>query len=367
MPQLCPMIFETFQLNKRPVKNRTVVAPMSRVSTALDGIPTPAMHDYYEKFARGGFGIIITEGLYTDTIASQSYPNQPGIVTPEQVASWGALTTKIKSHGTLFIAQLMHGGGISQHLQNTLAPSAIQPLGKKMGAYGGGDGPFPLPAEMSVQDIKDIVATHAASAKRAMQAGFDGIEIHAANGYLLDQFLTEYTNQRQDAYGINKFRIIAEIIAAIKEVVPEDFIIGLRLSEGKVNNFTYRFPGGAVNAKAILEEVKIADPSYVHISGEGGSWAGTGFYETGESFTGLAKQIVQKPVIANGGLQEVAIAKRVLEEGHADFIALAKGALANPDWPQRVYKGEVLNAFERWMAAPFPPATVLETTSSQAQ
>jgi NADH:flavin oxidoreductases, Old Yellow Enzyme family len=290
--------------------------------------------------------------LYTDTIASQSYPNQPGIVTEEQTAAWAALVPKIKSHGALFIAQFMHGGGISQHIQHTLAPSAIQPLGKKMGAYGGGDGPFPFPAEISTDDIEAVVITHAAAAKRAVQAGFDGIEIHAANGYLLDQFLTDYTNVRQDAYGgsvPNRFRIIAEIIAAIKTVVPEGFIIGLRLSEGKVNNLTHRFPGGAATAKAILEEVKKADISYVHISGEGGSWERTGFYETGESFTGLAKQITRKPVIANGGLQEVAIANRVLTEGHADLIALAKGALANPDWPQRVDKGEEIRPFERWM------------------
>lgn len=348
------MILETFHIKDHQVKNRTVVAPMSRVSTALDGIPTPAMFDYYEKFARGGFGMIITEGLYTDMIASQSYPNQPGIVTPEQTAAWALLTPRIKAHGTLFIAQFMHGGGISQHHQHTLAPSAVQPLGKKMGAYGGGDGPFPLPAEMTTADIGKVVTEHAAAAKRAVQAGFDGIEIHAANGYLLDQFLTDYTNLRQDAYGgsiPNRFRIIAEIIAAIKAVVPESFIIGLRLSEGKVNNFTHRFPGGAVTARAILEEVKAAEIAYVHISGEGGSWERTGFYATGESFTGLAKQITGKPVIANGGLQEVAIAKRVLEEGHADLIALAKGALANPDWPQRVSRGEEIRPFERWMTA----------------
>lgn len=348
------MILETFNISNHKVKNRTVLAPMSRVSTALDGIPTPAMFDYYEKFARGGFGIIITEGLYMDTIASQSYPNQPGIVTPEQTAAWAAMVPKVKSHGALFIAQLMHGGGISQHVQHTLAPSAIQPLGKKMAAYGGGDGPFPFPAAITTEEIKQIIKAHATSAQRILQAGFDGIEIHAANGYLLDQFLTDYTNLRQDAYGgsiANRFRIIAEIIAAIKAVVPEGFIIGLRLSEGKVNNFTHRFPGGAVTAKAILQEVKKADVSYVHISGEGGSWEGTGFYETGESFTGLAKQITGKPVIANGGLQEVVIANRALTEGHADLIAIAKGALANPDWPQRVERGEEIKPFERWMAA----------------
>lgn len=346
------MIFNPFKLNEHTVKNRTVVAPMSRVSTALDGIPTPAMFDYYETFARGGFGIIITEGLYTDTIASQSYPNQPGIVTREQTATWSKLATRIKAHGALFIAQLMHGGGISQHVQQTLAPSAIQPLGKKMSAYGGGDGPFPLPAEMTKEDITQVVAAYAASANRAAQAGFDGIEIHAANGYLLDQFLTDYTNQRQDAYGENKFRIIAEIIEAIKTTTPANFIIGLRLSEGKVNNLTHRFPNGAATAKAILEKAKASAPSYIHISGEGGSWEGTGFYETGESFTGLAKQITGKPVIANGGLQQPNIAKRVLEEGHADFIALAKGALANPDWPLKVENGEAITAYERWMSKP---------------
>lgn len=346
------MIFETFQLNEHRVKNRTVVAPMSRVSTDLDGIPTKAMFDYYETFARGDFGIIITEGLYTDAIASQSYPNQPGIVTKEQTAAWANLTPKIKAHGALFIAQLMHGGGISQHMQHTFAPSVIQPLGQKMGAYGGGEGPFPLPAEMTTADIKNVITTYAASAKRAVQAGFDGIEIHAANGYLLDQFLTDYTNQRQDVYGENKFRIIAEIIEAIKAAVPANFIIGLRLSEGKVNNLTHRFPGGAATAKEILEKVKVSAPSYVHISGEGGSWESTGFYETGESFTGLAKQITGKPVIANGGLQEVNIAKRVLEEGHADFISLAKGALANPDWPLKVHNKEALTTYQRWMSKP---------------
>ncbi|PSL46522.1 2,4-dienoyl-CoA reductase-like NADH-dependent reductase (Old Yellow Enzyme family) [Chitinophaga niastensis] len=351
-------VFETFELAQQHIKNRTVVAPMSRASATLQGVPTAAMHAYYENFARGGFGIIISEGLYTDNIASQAYPHQPGLVTPEQTDNWASLAAKIKSHGALFIAQLMHAGAISQHLQHTQAPSVIEPLGRKLRSYGGGDGPFPIPAAMSVPDIKAVIAGYVASAQRAALAGFAGIEIHAANGYLLDQFLTDYTNLRDDDYGgtiLNRFRIIAEIIAGIKKAVPANFIIGLRLSEGKVNNYTYRWAAGAATAAAILEEVNKAAPSYVHISAEGGTWDTVGFYTTGESLTGMAKRIANKPVIANGGLHDLTIAKRVIEEGHADFIALGKAALANPDWPTHVSNGIPTRDFEHVMGEPFPP------------
>ncbi|MGF6850168.1 2,4-dienoyl-CoA reductase-like NADH-dependent reductase (Old Yellow Enzyme family) [Chitinophaga sp. W3I9] len=340
------------------VKNRVVLAPMSRASATLQGIPTAAMHAYYERFALGGFGIIITEGLYTDAVASQAYPHQPGLVTSQQVAGWQELAVKVKTPGSLFIAQLMHAGALSQHLPNTLAPSVVTPLGRKLRSYGGGDGPFPVPAAMTRNDIAIAVAGYAAAAVNALAAGFDGIEVHAANGYLPDQFLTEYTNLRNDEYGgsvENRFRIIAEIITAIRQAVPPHFIIGLRLSEGKVNNFTYRWPDGAITAAALLEEVRKVSPDYIHISGEGSTWEKLGAYEHGETLTGMAKRIVQRPVIANGGMEELAVAGRALTEGHADLISLGKAALANPNWPARVAAGEPFTPFERGMAEPFPP------------
>jgi 2,4-dienoyl-CoA reductase-like NADH-dependent reductase (Old Yellow Enzyme family) len=359
-------ILDTFHLAQYPVKNRAVVAPMSRASATLQGIPTAAMHSYYEKFAQGGFGIIITEGLYTDDIASQAYPHQPGIVTPAQIAGWQELAGKIKAYGSLFIAQLMHAGALSQHLTNTQAPSVVTPLGTKLASYGGGNGPFPIPAAMTVMDIRNTVAGYAAAAKNAVAAGFHGIEVHAANGYLPDQFLTAYTNLRIDEYGGSvpgRFRIIAEIVAAIREVVPAGFIVGLRLSEGKVNDFHYRWPDGAVTAAAILEEVNKVAPDYVHISGEGSTWEKLGVYDNQQSLTGMAKRIVQRPVMANGGFEDLEVANRALREGHTDFISLGKGALANPDLPLRITAGLPLRAFERGMAAPFPPAMV---TVSQA-
>lgn len=354
-------VLETFNLAGRPVKNRVAVSPMSRASATLAGIPTDAMHTYYEQFALGGFGIIITEGLYTDTLASQAYPHQPGMVTPAQIAGWRALTAKVNAHGSLFIAQLMHAGALSQHLLHTLAPSVVTPLGKKLRSYGGGDGPFPIPAAMTLTDIRNVVAGYAAAAKNAVDAGFHGIELHAANGYLPDQFLTAYTNLREDEYGgsiPNRFRIIAESIAAIRKVVPPDFMVGLRLSEGKVNDYHYRWPDGAVTAAAILEEVNKVAPDYVHISGEGSTWEQLGVYDNNESLTGMAKRIVKRPVIANGGLEDLTVSERALREGHADFISLGKAALANPDWPARIAAGQQPVAFEHAMAAPFPPVEV---------
>ncbi|TWF35737.1 2,4-dienoyl-CoA reductase-like NADH-dependent reductase (Old Yellow Enzyme family) [Chitinophaga polysaccharea] len=338
-------------------KNRAVVAPMSRASATLQGVPTGAMQAYYEKFAVGGFGIIITEGLYTDTLASQAYPHQPGIVTPAQIAGWRAIAGVVKAQGSIFIAQLMHAGALSQHLMHTLAPSAVQPMGKKLASYGGGDGPFPLPAAMTTADIREAITGYVQSAENALAAGFHGVEIHAANGYLLDQFLTDYTNLRGDEYGgsiRHRFRIIAAIIAGIRAKVPAGFIIGLRLSEGKVNNGSYRWPGGVEMAASLLAEVKQAAVDYVHISGEGSTWEKL-VYDEQLSLTTIAKRMVDRPVVANGGLHNLEVARRVLEEGHADFISLGHAALANPDWPARVREGLALTDFERDMATPFPP------------
>lgn len=353
-------VLATYELAQLPVKNRAVVAPMSRASATLQGVPTSAMLAYYENFARGGFGIIITEGLYTDQLASQAYPHQPGIVTPAQIAAWQLSAERVKQHNSLFIAQLMHAGALSQHLPHTLAPSAVTPLGKKMRAYGGGNGPFPTPAAMTAADIHAAVAGYVQAARNAVAAGFHGIEVHAANGYLPDQFLTPYTNLREDAYGgsiPNRFRIIAEIMAGIKAVAPPHFIVGLRLSEGKVNHPAYRWPEGAVTAAVILEEVKKTAPAYVHISGEGSTWEKLGVYGNGESLTQMAKRIVQQPVIANGGLHDLAVAQRALEGGHADLISLGKAALANPDWPARIGAGKPAALFEDDMSLPFPPSS----------
>jgi 2,4-dienoyl-CoA reductase-like NADH-dependent reductase (Old Yellow Enzyme family) len=348
-------IFDSLRLSGQSLKNRLVVAPMTRTSATEAGVPTADMAAYYEAFARGGFAAIITEGTYTDTVASQANPGQPGLVNQAQLRSWKPIVQRVKQHGALFIAQLMHGGALSQYHTRTLAPSAIQPLGKKMPEAGGGDGPFPFPQEITLSDLRMIRQGFVNAALLAKEAGFDGIELHAANGYLLDQFLTEYTNQRQDQYGgtvENRFRLIGELIAEIRQGVGENFLIGLRLSEGKVNHLSYRFPEGSAMAKAILGEVARTKIDYVHIAAEGGKWARECLYPDGSSYSGLARQITGLPVIANGGLHDLNVSRQLLQEGHADLVALGRAALADPNWPTRIRSGEQPLAFHLTMIKP---------------
>lgn len=358
------MQFSSFNLKGRSLKNRYAVAPMTRVSAGEDGVPTAIMQEYYNAFAKGGFGMIITEGTYTDALYSQGYPLQPGIVTPSQVKAWKKIVTKVQQHDAVFINQLMHAGALSQHLSNTKAPSAIQPLRKKMPEYGGGNDPFPLPQEMTKHDIELVVEGFAQSAFNAWQAGFDGVEIHAANGYLLDQFLTDYTNHRTDEYGQHRFRIIHEIINAIRARVPEKFIIGLRLSEGKVNDLYYRWPEGAATAITILKEVKKINPDYIHIAAESGNWQRDCVYADGSSFTGLAKTITGLPVIANGGFHEAHLSHRVLNTGQADLLAIGKAALADPEWPNKIAKNKQPVAFQ---PAFIKPSAAIEHTNKLLQ
>jgi 2,4-dienoyl-CoA reductase-like NADH-dependent reductase (Old Yellow Enzyme family) len=339
------------------LRNRLAVAPMTRVSAAPDGAATSEMADYYATFARGGFGIVITEGTYTDTTHSQGYLNQPGLATEAHVQAWRPVVDAVHAEGTPFIAQLMHAGALSQgnsYGVGTIAPSAIAPRGKPLGEYGGPDG-WPAPRAMTDADIEDVVNGFANAAARARAAGFDGVEVHAANGYLLDQFLTGYTNERDDAYGgsvAHRIRLTARILAAIRARVGSDMLIGVRLSQTKVNDFTHRWPGGAGDAEVIFGAVADAGLDYLHIASEGRDFIDTARLADGRTITALARDVTRLPVMANGGMHDLRQAAEVLDGGHADLLSVARGALANPDLPARLATGTEMNRFDHGMLAP---------------
>ncbi|QFY09926.1 NADH:flavin oxidoreductase [Nonomuraea phyllanthi] len=337
--------------------NRLAVAPMTRVSAAQDGTPTAEMADYYAGFADGGFGLLITEGTYTDTAYSQGYLNQPGIVTARHAAAWRDIADRVHAAGARIVLQLMHAGALSQgnrYRSESVGPSAVPPIGEKMPEYGG-HGPWPAPRAMSADDIEEAVRGFAASAARARAAGFDGVEVHAANGYLLDQFLTDYTNRRDDAYGgpvANRVRLTAEVVSAIRAEAGEDFCVGVRLSQTKVNDFVHRWRGGAHDARIIFAALAAAGSSYLHIASEGRDWIETARLDGGLTITGLARQVTGLPVIANGGMHDLAQAAQVLSDGHADVVSVARGALANPDLPRRLAEGVPLEEFDHMMLQP---------------
>lgn len=345
-------------LGAQTLVNRLAVAPMTRVSASPEGTPTGQMADYYADFARGGFALVITEGTYTDTEFSQGYLNQPGIVREAHVDGWTKVACAVHEHGARAVLQLMHAGALSQgnrHRSGTAGPSAVRPRGEMMPEYGG-SGPWPVPAELTREQIAGVVEGFVSAALNARRAGFDGVEVHGANGYLLDQFLTDYTNSRSDEYGgsvRDRVRLAAEVVGRIRAAVSDEgFLVGVRLSQTKVNDFEHRWKGGAADAEVVFAALAEAGAGYLHIASEGRDWIETARLDTGETVTGLARRTTGLPVIANGGMHDPEQAARLLREGHADLLSVGRGALANPDLPRRLADGRPLERFDHAMLQP---------------
>jgi len=348
------ILFTPSQIGTLKIRNKLMVAPMTRVSAQEDGTVGVLMQEYYQGFAQGGFGLVVTEGLYTDQLYSQCYYKQPGISTQNQADSWKPIIDVVHANGTAIVAQLMHAGALSQHnrfTEKSMAPSAVRPLGEQMPFYYG-NGAYQTPEAMTQKDIKDVIQGFVSSALFAKSVGFDGVEIHGANGYLLDQFLTVYSNQREDAYGgklDNRLRIYKEIINAVREAVGNDFIVGIRFSQKKVNDAEYLWPEEELAAKHIFSQMKECNVDYIHTTEPVLNHPA---FNGSASLSSLAKQFSGLPVIANGGVNEPLLAADMLANGQADFIALGKIALSNQDWPNRVKHAEAISDFDFSMFSP---------------
>jgi 2,4-dienoyl-CoA reductase-like NADH-dependent reductase (Old Yellow Enzyme family) len=338
-------LFAPIVINGRTVTNRLSVAPMTRITATHDGRATETMTRYYERFARGGFGTVITEGIYTDQAFSQGYLDQPGMTDEAQANAWKPVVSGIKAHGALAIAQLMHAGAISQgnrFRDGTVGPSAIQPKGTQMTFYHGKDR-YALPAAITEAQIADAINGFAESAGRAIEnAGFDAIEIHGANGYLLDQFLTDYANKRADRWGgsmENRVRLILDTFKAVRAKVGAEVPIGVRISQG------------------IFGSLADAGVDFIHVT-DYEAWK-PAFTPGNASLMHLAKRYAPKAaILANGSLHNVERAVAALDDG-ADILTIGRGALANPDFPRRLSERDVLNDFDPAILGPI--ANVKET------
>ncbi|BBZ57279.1 NADH:flavin oxidoreductase [Mycolicibacterium phocaicum] len=339
--------------------NRVALAPMSRVSATAEGLPTDRMGAYYRTFADGGFGLLITEGLYIDDQASQGYYFQPGISSSAQVAAWKPVVDGVHASGAKFFAQLMHAGSQSQgnrHTATTWAPSAVRPHGEQLSMYRG-SGPYQMPEAMTAEHIDQVRTSFVDAAKLARDAGFDGVELHGANGYLLDAFLTDYMNTRTDEYGgtvANRVRLAAEVSADVVAAVGADIAVGIRISQGKVSDNHHRWPGREDDAAIIFGTLAAAGVDYIHTT-EYRALA-PAFDDSSSTLAELAKRHSGLPIIANGHLDDPRDAAGILDSGSADIVTLAKPALANRDWPQRVRAGRPLS--------PDVPADIFGPTAS---
>lgn len=348
-------ILTPFDIGQVSLKNRFAVAPMTRISASEIGLASQRQVDYYERFAKGGFGLTITEGIYTDQKFSQGYLFQPGITDLEQAEAWRAVTAAIHKHDGKIFAQLMHAGALSQgnrFSQITAGPSAIPPKGEQMGFYYG-NGQYATPSAMTEEDIADAIDGFANSALRALEvSGFDGIEIHGANGYLLDQFLTDVSNQRADKWGgdvKNRVRLILEVYSAVRKAVG-NATVGVRISQGKVNDFFHKWTEGEAGAEVVFGSLADAGVDYIHVT-EFEAWK-PAFAQGSDSLVKLARRYAPNQVIiTNGSLHQVDHIQDVINDG-ADIIALGKGALANPDFPNRLASGDSLVEFDPSILGP---------------
>ncbi|MGX5857400.1 oxidoreductase [Dyadobacter jiangsuensis] len=355
METISKTIFDSAEIHGRKLANRLVVAPMTRVSATPKGVPTQEMADYYEAFAAGGFGMIITEGTYTDELFSKANHNQPGIANTVQMQGWKRVVTAVHGHNVLIINQLMHAGALSEIPGETIAPSAVQPLGLRATDHTVPPSAFPMPRAMQTEDLEAVKAGYVRAAWLAYEAGFDGVELHAANGYLFDQFITPHTNLRTDEYGgneRNRLRFLMEVYRAVKAALPGGFIVGIRVSESKVNDLTYRWPGGSETARRIFEVLAEINPDYLHIAAEGGRWERECRYPDGTSSNSIAKSLLKSPVIANGGMHDVALAETLLNSNAADLVSIGRAAIASPDWPKLMAAGEPVIPFFKELIKP---------------
>ena len=238
------MLFSPEKLGNINVKNRFIVAPMTRVSANPEGTPNNEMQNYYVDYALGGFGLIITEGTYFDELHSQGYENQPGIANQSHVEGWRKIVDAVHKKNVPIIQQLLHAGALIQknrYVSHAISPSPIQPVGEMAPRYIG-SGRFPIPREIEKDEIKQVIGSYGDAAARSMEAGFDGIEIHGANGYLPDQFLTTYTNKREDEFGgtlENRLRFHCEVVKEVRKSIGTNATLGIRISQTKINDFEH--------------------------------------------------------------------------------------------------------------------------------
>lgn len=330
------------------LKNRYVLAPMSRASASTAGVPTSEMATYYARFAEGGFGLLIAEGAYTDDRIAQAYANQPGLCNVAQQEGWREIVDAVHARGSKIILQLIHAGAVSQVVDCPRGPSAVRPHGEMLQMYGSKQGRYETPLELTEAEIVEIKSGFVQAARRAEQAGFDGVEIHCANGYLLDQFLTPETNHRAAPYGgsvENRIRLTSEIIAEVRATCSKDFVVGVRLSQAKATQPDYFWAGGLDDAARIFSAVAKAGAGFIHLASERNGYAYHSSTSDGARLTAFARQTTGLPVIANGGLEDTGLAAEVLTSGEADFLAIGKAAMMNPDLPQLIAAQKSPKAF----------------------
>ncbi len=347
-------LLQPLDLQGLPLNNRVVLAPLTRARAGEERIPNDLMAEYYVQ--RSGAGLIVTEAT---TISPQAngWTQSPGIYTDEHEAGWRKLVAKVHDAGGVIFNQLWHMGRSSHSSYHDgalpVAPSAIKIEGDAARTPSG-KLPYETPRALETEEIPGIVADYRRAAQRARDAGFDGVEVHAANGYLIDQFLQSKTNHRTDEYGgsvENRLRFLEEVVTAVTEVFPANRV-GVRLSP----NGVYNDMGSPDYREQFTAAAKLLDRfglAYLHVV----DGVDRGAHDFGPPMT-LAdfREVFSGPLMGNSGYTKET-AEAAIARGDADLISFGRPFIATPDLVERFANGWPLN----------PPAEIADYYSHDAE
>jgi len=336
-------LFKPQSLNGYNLKNRIVMAPMTRNRADENGVPTDMMATYYAQ--RASAGLIISEATQISDRA-KGYMFTPGMYTQAQVDGWRKVTDEVHQQGGVIFCQLFHVGRVSHHLLQPggappMAPSALQ--ANTMVFTPNGFEAATAPREIKTEEIPQLIEQFAHAARLAGEAGFDGVELHAANGYLIEQFLKDGTNQRTDAYGgslENRLRFLLETVKAVVKVLGPDKV-GVRITpRGTFNDMYDSDPKSLASAvAAALNHFPLA---YLHVMDPFPDHPNFKVQEEAPRLLPLVREIYRGRVIACGGYDKPG-AETALHSHEADLIAFGMAYVANPDLAERFQLNAALN------------------------
>lgn len=339
-------LLEKTQLGSLTLKNKMLMSAMTRSRADLHGVVPEMTVQYYTQ--RTAAGLIFTEAIRISEEATGS-PLTPGIYTDEQIAAWKKVTKAVHDNGGLIVAQLWHTGraghSIDRNGKLPLAPSAL-PIKSAQHFTSQGLKDYETPQEITIEEIKQTIKDYGSAAKNAMEAGFDGVELHAANGYLPSQFLAESANQRRDEYGgniPNKTRFVVEVMQELIAAVGGDKV-GIKISpfhpygdmvlDNPVATYSY-----------LIDELNKLDFAYVELMRRSPYFPSPAHYPVDDEIE-LFGKMIRQTIIANAGYDKAA-AEAELKKGIATMVSFGTLFLANPDLPKRFELDAELNEADR--------------------
>lgn len=342
-----PSLFSPLQVGRYQLAHRVVMAPLTRMRAGPGNVPNELAPEYYGQRASSG-GLIITEATQV-TPFGQGYPATPGIHSSEQIEGWKQVTQAVHAKGGIIFLQLWHVGRSSHSSFQPggvlpVAPSAIAITGQQSLTPDWKQVPFETPRALELDEIPGVIEAYRTGARNALAAGFDGVEIHGANGYLLEQFLHTRSNQRTDRYGgsiENRARLLIEVTEAVTEVWGADRV-GVRLSPfGTYNDVGDADPIGLY--RHVLSRLSTLNIAYVSLI-EARTDAGMDI--NAPQAVAQLRAFWPKTMILAGGFTKES-AEEAIHTGQADAVAFGRQFIANPDLPSRLQLDTPLNAYDR--------------------